>query len=230
MLSSLKVGRVIPNAPFGLSSPFIAAILSLALSVAAHALEVRLTDAKAQPISDAVVSLVPLGAPAKITPPAEPIVVTQSGEEFSPYVTPVVAGTRVVFRNDDKVKHHVYSATQPTKFDLPLSGGETKNSVLFDRPGVIPIGCNIHEWMSAYVVVLNTPYFASSSAAGLAALPAVPAGRYRLEIWHPRLAKTDTRELTLTATGDAPLVVTLTLKPDRRIRRAPAGMSGGSYK
>ena len=140
MLSSLKVGRVIPDSPFGLSSPFIAAILSLALSVAAHALEIRLTDAKAQPISDAVVSLVPLGAPAKITPPAEPILITQRGQEFSPYTTPVVVGTEVNFFNDDKVDHHVYSTSGAKQFELPRSGGQTKNPVRFDRAGIVAIG------------------------------------------------------------------------------------------
>ncbi|MBI4622105.1 MAG: methylamine utilization protein, partial [Verrucomicrobia bacterium] len=91
-------------------------------------------------------------------------------------------------------------------------------------------GCNIHDWMLAYLIVLPTPWFAKSDATGHAA-PDAPAGSYRLEIWHPRLAAPVTREVSLPATGDtaSPLAFTLALKPDRRIRRAPDA-KGGGYK
>ena len=233
MLSSTKVGRVFLNAPSRRRSPSrlaLTALLTLACAIATHAFEVRLTEPKGQPIADAIVSLVPVGAPAPLSPPATPVVVTQRGQEFFPYTTPIVVGTEVTFFNDDKVEHHIYSASGAKKFELPRAGGQTKNSVSFEKAGVVAIGCNIHDWMSAYVVVLTTPFFATSTATGAATLPEVPAGRYRLEIWHPRLAKPDVRELTLPASSAAPLGVKLSLSPDRRIRRAPVSAGGGSYK
>lgn len=204
--------------------------LCLALSpFTAAALDVKLTDPKGQPVADAVVSLVSLDAPPKLSPPAEPLIVMQRGQEFIPYVTPVVVGSRVSFPNRDAEQHQCYSLSPAKKFTLPLYAGEAKAPVVFDQPGIVALGCNIHDWMIAYVVVLETPWFATSTVAGAATLAAAPPGRYRLEIWHPRLAKPDTRELTLTAAPSAPLAITLTLKPDRRIRRGTE-KSGGGYK
>ncbi len=204
---------------------------------ATAAFEVKLTDAKGQPIADAVVSLVPLDPPAvspsnpptKLTPPAAPLIVMQRGQEFIPYVTPIVVGSRVSFPNKDTEQHQCYSLSPAKKFTLPLYAGEDKAPIVFDQPGVVALGCNIHDWMVAYIVVLETPWFALSTTAGTATLADAPPGRYRLEIWHPRLAKTDTRELTLSSATSAPLAIALTLKPDRRIRRSTE-KSGGGYK
>jgi hypothetical protein len=156
-------------------------------------------------------------------------VITQEGEEFSPPVTPVVAGTRIVFTNRDKIQHHVYSLSKTKRFEVPLFGAESKPSVLFDQPGVVALGCNIHDWMSAYVVVLATPYFAKTPADGTVTLSGLPPGLYRLEIWHPRLASDTRRELTVAA-GEAPVqTISVVLKPARRIPRHPDA-AGGSYK
>jgi hypothetical protein len=156
------------------------------------------------------------------------MVIVQDHEEFQPYVTAVVAGTRVSFPNRDKVQHHVYSQSKARKFEIPLYRGEAKEPVLFDQPGIVTLGCNIHDWMAAYVVVLATPYFAKSPGDGLVPLAALPAGRYRLEVWHPRARETVSRDLVIS--GDpATQVISVTLKPDRRIRRAPESSPGG-YK
>ncbi len=189
----------------------------------------KLVDAKNAPVADAVVSLMPLDTPPKITPPAEPLELSQSGQEFSAYVTPVAVGTTIVFPNRDSVAHQVYSLSPAKKFTFPLYKPGAEPTVVFDQPGVIVLGCNIHDWMSAYIVVLATPHFARTTADGAATITSVPPGRYRAEVWHPRLAKTETRELTVADTAAAPLAFTLTLKPDRRIRRAPDAIGGG-YK
>ena len=187
-------------------------------------------DAKSAPVADAVAWLTPIeSAQAPLLPPAEPIVITQEGEEFSPAVTPVVAGTRIVFTNRDKIQHHVYSLSKTKRFEVPLFGSESKPSVLFDQPGIIALGCNIHDWMSAHVVVLATPYFAKTPADGAVTISALPPGKYRLEIWHPRLASDTRRELTIAA-GEAPVqTISVVLKPARRIPRNPDA-AGGSYK
>ena len=189
------------------------------LSCAAAPVTFRLADAKGQPIADAVVSLVPLDAPAPLTPSATPVEIVQRGQEFSPYVTPLVVGSAVSFPNRDTVQHHVYSLSRPKKFELPLYAGEAKAPVVFDQPGVVALGCNIHDWMSAYVVVLGTPWFAKTGPDGTAAIAGVPDGRYRAEVWHPRLAKIETRECTVAGGAIEPLAFTLKLKADRRIHR-----------
>lgn len=209
------------------AAPFV--ILLLLTSLPAAEVAFRFVDAKQTPVADVVVSLVPLDAPPAVTTPAEPVVIAQEKQEYLPYVSVVAAGTAVNFPNRDTVKHHVYSVSKAKKFELPLYAGEARESVRFDQPGVVTLGCNIHDWMLAYVVVVGTPWFAKADPNGSAAIKA-PAGRYRMEIWHPRLAAVVTRELAVV--GDAPVAeqnFTLELGRDRRIRRK-ADAKGGSYK
>ena len=210
--------------------PFRCALLlaTLAWLPAAGAIEFKLTDGKGKPVTDAVVSLVPLDTEVKLTPPAAPLEIAQRDQEFSPYVTAIVAGTSVSFPNRDTVQHHVYSISKPKKFELPLYSPGKSDVIVFDRPGVVMVGCNIHDWMNAYIVILATPWFAQSDATGTATITGAPAGRYRAEVWHPRLGKTETREVILAGTA-APLAFTLALKPDRRIQRG-SDRGGGGYK
>lgn len=187
---------------------------------------VSLSDPSGKPVADAVLSLAPLDAPAPATPPAVGVQIAQTGEQYRPFVTPVRVGTLVEFPNKDDIQHHLYSVSKPKPFEKPLYESGSSESVLFDKPGVVTLGCNIHDWMVAYVLVLETPWFAKSDAEGRAAVAGLPAGRYRLELWHPRLAAPVSREVSL---ADAPAPAEkfeLRLKPERRIRRAPAGESG----
>ncbi|MDB6167381.1 MAG: hypothetical protein JWM88_245 [Verrucomicrobia bacterium] len=200
-----------------------------ALLQAASAVGFRVADAKGAPVADAVVSLTPLDGPARLEPPTAPVEIMQRGQEFSPYVTPLVAGTRVSFPNRDTVQHHVYSLSKPKKFELPLYAGEAKEAIVFDQPGIVALGCNIHDWMSAYVVVLATPWFAQTGADGRAAITGIPPGRYRAEAWHPRLGKVESRELDVSGPPAASVDFTLALKPDRRLRRVHSAVPGG-YK
>jgi plastocyanin len=196
---------------------------------AAGTVQVHCVDTKNQPVADAVAWLTPLDVTPVLAPPAKPLVIEQQDQEFRPYVTPVVVGTRISFPNHDTVQHHVYSVSKPKPFEIPLYRGESKEAVLFDHPGLVTIGCNIHDWMIAYVLVLATPYYAKSADAGIAVISSLPPGHYRLEVWHPRLAAEVTRAVTVAETDTSPQVITMTLKPDRRIRRAPDA-SGGGYK
>ena len=209
--------------------PFAFVCLPILLlgSAIAGPVEFKLTDAKGRPVPDAVVSLMPLDAPPRLTPPTAPLEIMQKGQEFLPYVTPLVVGTTVSFPNRDTVQHHVYSLSKPKKFELPLYAGEAKAPVVFDQPGVVALGCNIHDWMSAYVIVLTTPWFAKTGADGTATIAGAPDGRYRAEVWHPRLARTESRELTIAGDAPVPLAFTLPLKADRRIRRGTGPDAGG---
>lgn len=209
-----------------------AGLLGLLLGLSAAlpaAVTVEIRDAKGAPVADAVASLIPLVYAPPIRPPAEPVVIGQEGEEFRPYVTVVPTGTRVSFPNRDRVQHHVYSLSKAKSFELPLYRGESREPILFDQPGVVTLGCNIHDWMVAYVVVVATPYFGRSDAKGTVAIERVIPGRYRLEVWHPRATAPFSREVTVGA-GAETQPVALTLRPDRRIRRAPEAGKAGSYE
>jgi plastocyanin len=180
-------------------------------------------DAKGETVPDAVIALYALDGGAEGIPPGGAVEVVQKDQEYSPYVTVVRVGTEVVFPNQDNIQHHIYSLSKAKRFEKPLYAPGAHESVVFDQPGIVTLGCNIHDWMVAYIVVLPTPHFAKTDAAGKAAL-AAPAGRYRIEVWHPRLGSPESREMTL-ANGAAPLEFSLKLKPDRRIRRTPEGKS-----
>lgn len=204
--------------------------LLLALLLAARALasaevSVVVKDAKGEAVPDAVIALYALDAAPAADPATAPVEIVQKDQEYSPFVTVVRVGTEVVFPNQDDIQHHIYSLSRAKRFEKPLYAPGAHESVVFDQPGIVTLGCNIHDWMVAYVVVLPTPHFAKTDARGTAQLRA-PAGRYRIEVWHPRLTTPDTRETTL-GPGATPLSYTLKLKPDRRIRRAPENKPGG---
>jgi len=113
-------------------------------------------------------------------------VMSQRDLRFYPYILPVMAGAKVDFVNDDKVWHDVYSSADNKKFDLDLyAPGKTK-SVVFDKPGVVRIQCNVHPTMEAYIVVEDSPYFAATDRQGNFHI-AVPPGTYRLVVWSPTM-------------------------------------------
>lgn len=183
------------------------------------------TTLDGQPVADAVVSAVPLDHTLPAVPPGPAVQIEQKDQEFRPYVTVVQAGSTVDFPNHDSVQHHIYSLSKPKRFEIPLYKSGASESVLFDQPGIITIGCNIHDWMVAYIVVVPTPFFAKTDATGAAALPPLPTGRYRLEIWHPRAPVPLVQEITSAPELAARLEFSVALRPDKRIRRAPSGKS-----
>ena len=175
-----------------------------------------------QGVVDAVLSLTPLDAPAPpVRPPAEPIRIVQTGMEYRPPVTAIQVGTEIEFPNQDDVQHHLYSVSRPKRFEKPLYAPGAKEVVLFDQPGVVLLGCNIHDWMSAYVVIVETPYLALSDSTGMVTVAGLPAGRYQLEIWHARLPRPIREELSLGESPGEPREFRLNLRPERRPRRAP---------
>jgi hypothetical protein len=180
-------------------------------------------NAKGALVADAVIALVPLdGAPL---PPPTGNEIPQRDQEFTEYVTVVQSGARVLFPNRDSVQHHVYSLSKAKKFELPLYNPGQSESFVFDVSGVVTLGCNIHDWMVAYLFVVPTPYFAKTDHEGSASV-AAPPGRYRVDVMHPLLAKTISAEITLPG-ETVPREFVLTLKADRRVRRGVDGKSGG---
>ncbi|MBP9913879.1 MAG: hypothetical protein KBF26_10800 [Opitutaceae bacterium] len=202
-------------------------LLTLSARASDGTLPVLVKSNQGELLPDAVVYLTALDHPPVPAAPAAAAVIAQEDKEYDPYVTPILAGTRVSFPNRDNIQHHLYSLSKPKRFEKPLYASGAEESIVFDQPGIVTLGCNIHDWMVAYVVILNTPWFAKTGPDGTAALTEIPAGRYRLEVWHPRLGKPAPREITLTTGANPAQEFSLTLKPDRRIRRAPESRTSG---
>jgi plastocyanin len=164
-------------------------LLALALAAAPAwpaAVEVQVSDAAGRALPGAVVWLESREARAAVRP-AQGVEVAQVNRAFVPAVTVVPVGTAVSFPNRDRVRHHVYSFSPTKKFEIKLYVGTPAEPVVFDQPGVAVLGCNIHDQMAAWVVVVPTPWHASADERGRALLADVPAGGYRLRVWHAEL-------------------------------------------
>lgn len=196
------------------------AALFAASHAVAGAVTVDVRDEAGRPVRDAVVMIrpnggVPAGAPMKLD---GPLVMAQQNIAFQPYVLIAPVGSSVAFPNKDRVRHHVYSFSAAKRFELKLYGRDETRSVLFDKPGAVSIGCNIHDSMIAYIYVTDTPYAAKTGADGVAVIPNAPAGGSALLVWHPdmKIAKGPiSRPLAVTATNQR-TAATLGLRPASR--------------
>jgi plastocyanin len=107
----------------------------------------------------------------------------QRGEQFVPRVLAITVGTSVAFPNNDTTFHNVFSLSRARTFDLGRYRPGRTGSVRFDRPGIVPVFCDIHTHMSAYILVFSHPYFAVSDVDGQYAISGVPSGTYLLRVW-----------------------------------------------
>ncbi|MBB5203030.1 plastocyanin [Inhella inkyongensis] len=146
-------------------------------------LQIQVLDAKGQPLVGAVVALERSGQPERARAGAR-AEMAQKDRQFAPQILVVQTGTEVHFPNLDPVRHHVYSYSSVKSFERKLYLGEGAEPVLFDRPGVVTVGCNIHDRMSAHIVVVDTPVFGLTDERGQLSLDA-PAGGLTLQAWHP---------------------------------------------
>jgi plastocyanin len=139
-----------------------------------------------KPLAGAVITAEPESG--KLTPPApEKAVVDQVELSFVPDVTVIPVGSAVSFPNSDQVSHQVYSFSPARRFQLPLYRGQAHAPIVFDQPGIVTLGCNIHDNMAAFVVVTAAPFFGRTDDKGRWTIPNLPDGLYRIKLWHPLL-------------------------------------------
>ncbi|MDZ7784535.1 MAG: hypothetical protein U5K56_16885 [Halioglobus sp.] len=124
----------------------------------------------------------------------------------------IAPGAAVQFPNSDDTRHHVYSFSPGNTFELKLYRAGDAPPVVFENPGVVTLGCNIHDNMKAYIVVSDNPAIALSNADGIADLAWLPAGEaVTLEVWHPQLQETVSLALSGDETADGSAILTLPL-------------------
>jgi plastocyanin len=172
--------------------------------------DVQVVEPNGQALAGAVVFLDSPEA-ARRTRPLASAEIVQQNKQFLPDVLVVPRGTAVQFPNRDTVRHHVYSFSPAKKFELKLYVGTPANPVVFDQAGVVVLGCNIHDHMVGWVLVVDTPHHGVTGADGRIRLDAVPSGDYTLRVWHQRLnvgAEAQSQQLKV-ADGLAPLRVVL---------------------
>jgi plastocyanin len=193
-VSAKKPGASMPGRPTETSlhstlfSRRLAAALALTLAAPfpsaalAASLNADIRDASGNPLADAVVYAETAGGGAART--KREVHIEQIDKTFVPHVTVVQTGTAVNFPNRDSIRHHVYSFSPAKTFEIKLFSGVPANPVTFDKAGEVVLGCNIHDQMIAYVLVVDTPYFAKTGKDGKAKFENLPAGNYRIKVWH----------------------------------------------
>ncbi len=192
-------------------------------------------DDKGKPVPKAVIYATPLSMNVhKMVQAKSAAVIDQIDKEFIDHVTAVQVGSTVSFPNNDKIRHHVYSFSSAKTFEIPLypPGITPEKPIVFDKPGVVVLGCNIHDWMKAYVYVLETPYFNTTTESGVAVINDLPPGEYDIAVWHPRQkgsSETLKQRIALKEGGSQSLNYAIKLRRDLRPMRAPK-LFGGKYR
>ncbi len=176
-------------------------LLVLMVGSSASATELKIQGNDGHPLEDAVVELV------SASPQAEhPVTlsVAQKDLTFVPFVSAVQKGSSIEFPNQDKTRHHVYSFSPAKVFELKLYAGKPEAAIKFEKSGIVALGCNIHDYMQAYVYVGDSPFLAVSNAAGIVNFPNVPAGQYQVKLWHPwQQTDPEVTQLTIPTTSEA---------------------------
>jgi plastocyanin len=179
-------------------------VLSILLSIPAFAatLVVDVRDARGAAAANAVVYAVPEEPAPKLSRVLNKVM-DQKNRMFVPHILPIQTGTTVSFPNSDDIRHQVYSFSPAKTFQLPLYKGTPGTPIVFDKPGIVALGCNIHDRMSAYIVVVDTPHFGMTGKNGRLELKDLGAGRYLVYVWTPE-------------TPDEPPAISITLGATER--------------
>ena len=175
-------------------------------------LQVKVYDIQGNPLPEVVVYLEPLaGQLSSDTKPAT--IISQTEKAFSPYIGVTQVSTPVVFNNRDDITHHIYSVNQKMPFAFILQPNQQVVQTASAQTIEIAMGCNVHDWMSGHLLVVDTPYFAKTTAQGQAELSVEQSGDFRLVIWHPQLLNVDHRQSSkITLDTDQNIEVHLTTK------------------
>ena len=202
----------------------LAALQGHSTPVEAASLSVSVSDPAGKPVEGAVVFLEATGRQPAPAFAQTTWVMDQIDKRFVPRVLVVPVGASVRFPNSDNIQHHVYSFADALRFELPLYAGTPAEPVRFPQAGVVTLGCNIHDWMRGYIVVVPTALFALTGADGIARIETVPAGPWRVMGWHPDVAGQSPASGPEVKAADADMTaaVTLELKRKLQLRRAPA--------
>lgn len=156
----------------------------------AAAVTLTISNTQGERLADAVVALqanADSARPAVLANDAPQAIMDQRDRQFDPHVLVIRTGTAVSFPNSDNIRHHVYSFSKPKPFEIKLYHGTPSAPVVFEQPGLVTLGCNIHDQMLGYIYIVDTALFAKTDASGRATLTDIPAGRYTLSLWHPDL-------------------------------------------
>lgn len=207
----------------------LAAMLALTAwtaGAAAASLVVKVTRPDGKPVAGAVVLL--HGPPGSKLPLPATFIVDQVNQTFTPDLTVIPVGSTVTFPNSDKVSHQVYSFSPTKRFQLPLYRGTPYAPITFANTGIVTLGCNIHDDMIAYLIVTNAGWYGRTAQDGSWSSPELPAGDFRIEVWHPRMREA-TEMIERPLKLEAALSGRLNIRLTRSLRPEPLGAKPRSW-
>lgn len=192
-------------------------LMLAALQAVASEMAVTVIDRDGNPVSDVAVFVEqPGGDSVSVT--GQTATMDQVDAQFVPHLLVVQKGTRVNFPNSDVIAHHVYSFSRPNEFILPLYKGNAHSPIDFDHPGIVTLGCNIHDHMLAYILVVDGPAFGKTGKEGRVVLDAAPDSAATVRIWSPRI-RDDSDLLVQAAGSDLVFRLDKNLRPDHNVER-----------
>jgi plastocyanin len=175
------------------SGPLLAALGAILAAGSAHAerISARVLDEDGLPVPEVAVIVradTPRLVRASHAATATPATMNQSQQAFEPHLLVVETGTRIEFPNSDDVRHHVYSFSPAKRFDFSIAAGSIHEALEFSVPGVVSLGCNIHDDMLGYILVVDTPDFGITDRHGSVTIDGLAPGPHTVEIWTPRIS------------------------------------------
>ncbi len=203
-----------------MSASALCAVVSWSGTAAAGDVALSFADQDGAMVQDVVVTLTNSGGGGAAENKPVEVEVNQYRQSYDPLVTTVPLNSSVRFRNSDTFAHHVYSFSKAKAFEHRQPTRGITDPIKLDKPGLIALGCNIHDHMLAYIYVSDTPFYGLSEKDGTVDLKDVPDGRYVMKIWHPRL-KGKAVEKPIDVAGEGlTLTETLALKPPRKVKKS----------
>ena len=145
-----------------------------------------------QPLDEMVVYLEPLDGQI-LEKSHKEVIVGQLDKSFSPYISVSQINSQINFVNQDDITHHIYSAGNDNKFSFKVRAGTTHSLAQFEQASEVAMGCNIHDWMSGYLLVVNTPYFGKTDELGRVSFSIAKQGKYKIIVWHPQMQAVNNR-------------------------------------
>ncbi|RLV59377.1 hypothetical protein D5018_12455 [Parashewanella curva] len=151
--------------------------------------QVIVVDNNSKPLANMVVYLKPSPSfdISAYPLPETPHIVRQKDKQFDPYIVVMRAGSKVAITNEDSISHHVYSAAGVKRFSIRMPKQSKSDVLTIDKAGEIALGCNVHDWMSSYVKVVDTPFYGLTDENGKVNFDDAPTGEYQLVVWHPQM-------------------------------------------
>lgn len=176
------------------SKTFLSGVILTTSNVAfAHELNINVINPYNDQVSNVVVYATPLMEIKELASNTEQLSIDQIDTSFSPYVTVLQKGQTIKFSNKDDITHHIYSVSGENRFEFKVKSGDERTTQELMSSEEVSMGCNIHDWMSGFALVVDTPFFGKTNKSGEVSFDLPEVGQYKITVWHPQLDTDENR-------------------------------------